>query len=185
MTTERQSPKWSDLRKKLAKWKSQELIQLVKELYDSSPSNRDFLRAHLAADADNEAVLEPYRERIIEQFYPKRGFGKLKLAEARKAIRDYRKASGNLAGTADLMLTYVEHGTAFTQEFGGINGPFYDSLSSVLGDLVKLLATDAPELYPRFRERLLDLRSRSAIIGWGYGDEVADQVAMLEDDFDI
>jgi len=30
----------------------------------------------------------------------------------------YRKATGNLAGTLDLMLTYVENGTEFTRQFG-------------------------------------------------------------------
>lgn len=48
--------------------------------------------------------MERYWLTVIERFFPLRGFGKLKLAEARKAIRDYRKATGNLAGTIDLML---------------------------------------------------------------------------------
>lgn len=184
MTTERQSPKWSDLRRTLAKSESPELVDLIKELYDASPVNRSFLHARLAHQADDESVLKPFRERITHQFYPKRGFGKLQLAEARKAIRDYRKATGNLAGTAELMLTYVEFGTAFACEFGNHDARFYDSLSSVLGELVSLLARKGPELFPRFRERLLDLRDQAAFIGWGYGDEVADQVGTLEDDFD-
>jgi hypothetical protein len=42
--------------------------------------------------------LEKYRRKIVEQFFPARGYGKLKLSEARKAIRDYRRATGNLTG---------------------------------------------------------------------------------------
>lgn len=104
------------------------------------------------------------------------------MAEARKAIRDYRKASGNAAGTADLMLTYVELGTAFACEFGNDDERFYSSLSSVLGELVALLASEAPELYPCFRERLLGVWDQAARLGWGYGDEVAEHVGMLEDE---
>ncbi len=182
MTTERKTRKWSELRKTLAKWEPPELINLVKELYDASPANRDFLHARLVANADDDSVLEPYRERITTQFYPTRGYGKLHLAEARKAIRDYRKATGNLTGTIELMLTFVEHGTAFTREYGAINEAFYDSLESVLHEMVKLLCQAGAELYPRFRDRLEQLAEIANHIGWGYGDCVRDQVGYLEDE---
>jgi hypothetical protein len=50
----------------------------------------------------------------VEHFYPKSEFGKLKLAEAHKAIRDYWKATGSIPGTAELLMTYVENGVRFT-----------------------------------------------------------------------
>ena len=34
---------------------------------------------------------------------------------ARKAIRDYRRATRNLTGTAELLMTYVETGAEFTR----------------------------------------------------------------------
>jgi hypothetical protein len=125
-----------------------------KDLYDASPDNRDFLLARFQAEEDIGAALEKYRHKIVEQFFPARGDGKLKLAEARKAIRDYRKATGNLTGTIDLMLTYVENGTEFTHEFGDINESFYNSLESVLNEMAQLLMREGKELYPRFRERI-------------------------------
>ena len=182
MTSERKTRKWSELRKTLAHWEPPELIDLVKELYDAAPANRDFLHARLVANADDDSVLLPYRERITTQFYPKRGFGKLNLAEARKAIRDYQKATGNVTGTIELMLTYVEHGTAFTREYGVINKTFYDSLESVLREMVSLLLQEGPERYPRFRDRLEQLATNTLHIGWGYGDCVRDQVGYLEDE---
>ena len=156
------------------------LIALVKDLYDASADNRDFLQARCQAGEDSSPALEKYRHRIVEQFFPKRGDGKLKLAEARKAIRDYRKATGNLAGTLDLMLTYVENGTDFTLQFGDIDEAFYDSLESVLNEIVKLFLKEVPELYPLFRERVRRLETDADHIGWGYGDYLGDQVSLLE-----
>jgi len=182
MTTKRQSPKWSDLRKTLVKSEVRELVELIRDLYDASAENRSFLHARLAPQEDDESLLNPYIERVAHQFFPKRGFGKLQLREARKAIREYRKATGNPAGTAELMLTYVELGTGFAREFGNDDGRFYSSLGSVLGEFVALLTGDAPQLYPHFRERLLNLRVDAARIGWGYGDEVAEQVDRLEEE---
>ena len=71
----------------------------------------------------------------MAQFFPARGIGKLKLGEARKAIRDYRKATGDLSGTAELLMTYVENGTRFTREFGDIDERFYSSVESALDEL--------------------------------------------------
>ena len=171
---------WPIVRQHISSWSKPALIALVKDLYDATPDNRDFLLARFQAEENSGAALDKYRRKIVEQFFPARGFGKLKLGEARKAIRDYRKATGNLEGTIDLMLTYVENGTEFTRQFGDINESFYNSLESVLNELAQMLTKQGGELYPKFRERVQRLESSASGIGWGYGDAVADRVYQLE-----
>ena len=175
------SPSWSHVKKRLGSFDRIGLIGLVKDLFDFSEENRAFLLARFADDSDAKAALEDYRRRIIEVFFPKRGFSDLKLGPARKAIRDYRKATSDLAGTLDLMLTYVETGTQFTCEFGDIDEPFYDSLESMLDQFVKLLKTpEGAEMYPDFQDRLGSLKKRGSWIGWGYGDYINDTVNEME-----
>ena len=144
---------------------------------------RDFIQARCQAADSGGEVLESYRKRIVEQFFSKRadGIGALKLGEARKAIRDYRKATGNLSGTAELLMTYVENGAEFTHEYGDIDEPFYNSVASVLGELAGLLRGEAQELYPQFSERLARVEQLTDGIGWGFGDFVADVVWQLEE----
>lgn len=180
--SEKKSAGWRNVRRQLDEWPKPALIALVKDLYEASPDNRDFLHARFQAEEDTGAALEKYRQKIVEQFFPSRGFGKLKLSEARKAIRDYRKATGNLTGTIDLMLTYVENGTEFTHQFGDINEPFYNSLESVLNEMTQLLLREGSELYRRFRERVQGLTTHADHIGWGYGDALRDQVYRLENE---
>ncbi|MSR65454.1 MAG: hypothetical protein EXS18_06700 [Verrucomicrobiae bacterium] len=179
--TEKPSSGWSSIRPQLNGWSKSALVALVKDLYDHAADNRDFLEARFQSEDGGGAALEKYRRKILEQFFPRRGmFGKLKLGEARKAIRDYRKATGNLAGTLELMLTYVESGTRFTCEYGDIDEPFYNSLDSVLAELARLLVKEGAELYPCFQERLLQVEAAASNIGWGYCDSVREQVQMLE-----
>ena len=163
--SEKKTTGWQNIHRQLDDWSKPALVTLVKDLYDASPDNRDFLLARFQADEDIGAALEKYRHKIVEQFFPAHGDGKLKLAEARKAIRDYRKATGNLTGTIDLMLTYVENGTEFTHEFGDINESFYNSLESVLTEMAQLLMREGTELYPRFRERIRRLATLADGIG--------------------
>jgi len=68
----------------------------------------------------------------VEQFYPARGEAKLRFSEARKAINDYRKATGNLPGTTELLMTYVERGAEFTHKYGDIDQRFYNSVETAL-----------------------------------------------------
>ncbi len=180
--TTRKPGDWSAIRQHLATWGKPALIALIKDLYDAGAENRDFLLARCQADAGGGTALENYRKKIVEQFFPARGmFGKLKLGEARKAIRDYRKATGNLPGTAELLMCYVENGAKFTAEYGDIDERFYSSIESALDELAALLRKE-PGLYPLFAERLAKVEQLTDGIGWGFHDFIADVVGQLEDE---
>ena len=173
---------WSAVRQHLAAWDQPALLALVKDLYDAAAENRDFIQARCHGGDSGGEVLEKYRRKIVEQFYPARGDGKLKLGEARKAIRDYRKATGNLPGTAELLMTYVENGAQFTYEYGDIDEHFYSSVMSVLDELASLLRGEARGLYPQFRNRLANVAQMTKGMGWGFHDFIADVVGQLEEE---
>ena len=46
----------------------------------------------------------------------------------KQAIREYKKATGNIPGTVELLMSYVENGVAFTGEYGDIDERFYDEI---------------------------------------------------------
>ena len=173
---------WSAVRQHLTTWDKPALLALVKDLYEAAAENRDFIHARSKAGECGGEALEKYRGKIVEQFFPARGFGKLKLGEARKAIRDYRKATGNLPGTAELLMTYVENGTRFTHEYGDIDERFYNSVESALDELAALLRGEARGMYPQFSDRLARVEQMTDGIGWGFHDFVADVVGQLEEE---
>src|SRR6266545_3760745 len=145
---------WSTLRRYFVTWEKPALLALVKDLYEADADNRDFIQARCQAGESGGEILEKYRSKIVEQFYPARGEAKLKLREARKAIRDYRKATGNLPGTAELLMTFVEQGTEFTHDYGDIDERFYNGVESALDELAALLHGEARGVYPQLSERL-------------------------------
>ena len=173
---------WSAVRQQLAAWEKPALLALLKDLYEAAGGNRDFIHARCQAGECGGEVLKKYRGKIIEQFFPAHGDGKLKLEEARKAIRDYRKATGNLPGTAELLMTYVENGTRFTNEYGDIDDRFYDSVESALEELAALLRGETRGMYPQFRDRLARVEKMADGIGWGFHDFVGDVVGQLDEE---
>ena len=58
----------------------------MKDLHGISPHNRGFLQTRFQAEEDDGAALENRRRKIVDQFFPTRGDGKLKRSEACKAI---------------------------------------------------------------------------------------------------
>jgi hypothetical protein len=118
----------------------------------------------------------------VEQFYLARGEAKLRLSEARKAIRDYRKATGNLRGTAELLMTYVEQGAEFIHDYGDIDERFYNSVESALDELAALLLDEAREVYPQLIERLAKVEEITGDIGCGFHDYIKDVVWRLEEE---
>jgi hypothetical protein len=76
---------WSTLRRHLMTLDKPVLLALLKDLYEASASNRDFIQARCQAGESGGEMLDKYRRKIVEQFYPKRGEAKLKLDEARRS----------------------------------------------------------------------------------------------------
>ena len=158
------------------------LVRAVERLsVDSALLQRDFIHARTQGGSGG-AALESYRAKVVEQFFSEKGGpGELRLGEARKAIRTYRKATGDLAGTVELLMTCVESGATLTHHYGDIDERFYRSVESVLNELAALLRGEARSMYPGFSDRLARVDRMAAGIGWGFCDAVADVVGQLRE----
>jgi hypothetical protein len=177
--------KWTVVERQITDMDKPELIELLRDLFKSSDTVRTFLAMRVLG-GDGGEKLEKYRKRVVGQFFPARGDGKLDLREARRSIREYQKSTADLVGTIDLSLSYVEAGTRFTNSFGDINENFYNSLESALNDLTDLLRTPAGRpLYQRFQPRLAQLWRATYGIGWGYGDAVSEMLGQLAADLGV
>jgi hypothetical protein len=174
--------KWSAVERQLTDMDRPELIALLRDLFKSSDTARTFLAMRVLG-GDGGETLEKYRKRVVGQFFPARGMGKLDLREARRSIREYQKSTADITGTIDLLLSYVEAGTEFTNSFGDINETFYRSLEAALGEMADLLRTPAgrPQ-YGVFQPRLDRMLGSASSIGWGYSDAVDEILDQLDAD---
>jgi plasmid replication initiation protein len=174
---------WTDIKTELQELPREKLVDLLKGLHDLSAQNKAWLKARTLPIAQDSEYLEKCREKIVKAVYdPKRKMPNMpRFRDAKKVITEYKKATKDLRGTLDLMLTYVERGHAFTNDFGDIDEPFYNTLLNMFERFVEELKMSPArrELYSFFRARLLKMRATSDI-GWGYGDEIQWNVDELE-----
>ncbi|MFN2153133.1 MAG: hypothetical protein ACK2T5_16125 [Anaerolineales bacterium] len=174
---------WTDIKTELQDLPKEKLIDLLKGLHNLSAQNKAWLKAQVLPVAQDSEYLEKCREKIVKAVYnPNRKIPAMpRFRDAKKVITEYKKSTKDLRGTLDLMLTYVERGHAFTNDFGDIDEPFYNTLLNMFERFVVELKMSPArrELYSFFRDRLMKMRATSDI-GWGYGDEIQWNVDELE-----
>src|ERR1700730_17310598 len=95
-------PSWTDVTAKLASFDRKDLLGLIQDLYTAHKDNQTFLHARFGVGED---ALQPYKQ-IINRWVSPDAFKKqdISVVKARQAISNYKKAVGESAGLAELMV---------------------------------------------------------------------------------
>jgi len=144
-----------------------QLVDDIVDLYKKFSAVKDYYQNRMTPAA-GQHLLEKYKAMIQNEFFPKRGFGKLRLGVARKAITEYQKVSDSIPDLAELMLFYVEMGVQFTKTYGDINGPFYDSMETMYKRAAEFVTKH--NLKEQFSFRFEQIVRKTSGMGWGFHD---------------
>lgn len=168
----------------MKEYDQKELIRIITDLYKLNDNVKDYLAVKMNRENVLPALYEKAKKEIENEFFPAKGFGKMRLSKAKKAITDYKKLSGDHENTVSLMLYYVEIGTEFTNAYGDIDGNFYSSMLSVYHNVIIECERDR-ELFTKFHNRIYKVVAESDGIGWGYADGLAESyysISWLDDE---
>jgi hypothetical protein len=170
---------WAALKIRLDTLDRKGLVGLVHDLYEASEANRRFLEARFLPSA---AAIEKYRRLVEAAVFPDPFSQRpIRLRDASAAITEYRRSTGDVAGSVDLMLTFVEAGTGTEQavDLGYGDDPYFSALVTKVAAVVKSLGALSNQERTSVTARLVRVRNRAQSIGWGYGDYLSDVVARL------
>jgi hypothetical protein len=161
---------WENARLSLKGYDRDGLLQLIGDMYQLSPENRDFLQARFMLDPDRA---KPFKKRLRMALNPD-AFGKFDydLAVAKRAIREFSQASSDPGAIADLMIYAVECGNRFTLNCGDIDEDFYDGLIEIYAAAIKIVLQLPKDVRSTYRRRLEKIMESSDGIGWGYHDDL-------------
>jgi hypothetical protein len=170
MATRKAAPSWSDVKVQLAEFDRAGLLGLVQYLYAASKDNQAFLHARLHLGED---VLMPYKAAIDRWLWPNvLQQQDTSVAKAKKAIADYRQASGTAEGLAELMVFYCEQAAGFSADVALDDEGYLSALVRMFGQALKGIATLPPEHREALRGRLDAVRSACDGMGYGVGEEM-------------
>ena len=168
---------WPAVRKKLELLDRIGLLALVHDLYDANAANRRFLEARFLSSS---ASLEKYRRLVADAVYPD-PFSRrpVSVRDATMTITEYRRSTADVAGTVDLILTFLEAGTEQAADLGYGDESYFGALERKLDAVAKSWSDLSPEVRKDAAKRLEWVRRRAQKIGWGYCDYVNDVVTTL------
>ena len=163
-------PTWVDVKAKLATFDRAGLLGLVRDLYDAQKDNRTFLHARLGLGDD---ILKPYKQTIDRWLWPDVLRNQdTSVAKAKQSISHYRKAVGEPAGLAELMVFFCERAAGFCSDLGNEDEDYFDALVRMFEQAL----TVANELPADSRDalvaRLDRVREVSHQFGYGVGDDM-------------
>jgi hypothetical protein len=167
----KQDMKSGILKSYLQQVSKEQLADDITELFTKFEPVRDYYQTKLLPE-NNSQIIEKYKAIIRNEFFPARGFGKARLLVARKAVSEYKKICRTNASLADLMLFYVEQGVRFTDAYGDIDEPFYNSMESMFKKAVEFIVTH--KLQDVFEDRCRRIVSDTSGMGWGFHDQLSD-----------
>ena len=173
------SRRWSDVKAQLEACDRPGLIGLVRDLYEASAANRRFLHARFVSGT---GALEEYRDLVREAVSPDPLSDRpVRLRDALTTIKEYERSTGDLAGTVDLILEFVEAGTEQAADLGYGDDAYFGALERQVHEVVRLLPTVADEQRRRLEARLIQLGRFRDQIGYGYGDVLGDVAASVHE----
>ena len=162
------APSWNDVKAKLRDIDRAGLLGLLQQLYAASKDNRAFLHARFGLGAD---VLAPYKVTIKRWLWPDVYKNQsTSVFKAKKAITDYKKATGHSEGLAELMVFYCECAAGFSGSIGYDEEVYIDALIRMFEQALKLSVTLPLEQRDLLNGRLDEVRRISDNLGYGLGD---------------
>ena len=144
----------------------EEILQLMKLF----PNVKEYYA--IKVNSDEDEIMEKYKKIIRNEFFPDRGFGKLRYSVMKKALDDFIKISSNPACIAELMITYVESGVKFTNTYGDIDEVFYVKIENMYDRLLAYVSEN--NLEDIYGNRLAEIMDQCSGIGWGFEDTMVE-----------
>ena len=148
---------------------------LIQDLYAANKDNQTFLHTRFGLGED---ILKPYKETLDRWLWPDVLRNQnISVAKAKQAISSYRKAVGEPAGLAELMVSFCENAAGFSDDVGYQDEGYFDALVSMFEQALKVTCQQPTADREALVARLERVRTISHNFGYGVGDDMDDLIA--------
>jgi hypothetical protein len=167
------NPTWEEVKAELASFDRAALLAVLQDLYVASEGNRAFLHARFGLGQD---PLQPYKKIINRWLWPDVFRGEeTSVSRAKRAISNYKKASGDPEGLAELMVYYCEQAAGFCRDVDHQEAAYCDALVRMFEQALRTttgLTANSRTVRNRLLATLDHVRSIGHQLGYGVGDNM-------------
>ena len=163
-------PSWTDVKAKLTSFDRPALLGLIQDLYSAHKDNQTFLHTRFGL---GEGMLRSYKETMDRWLWPDAFSSQVpSVLKAKQAISSYKKAVGDPAGLAELMVFYCEQASGFASDLGYQDESYFNALVRMFEQSVAAANTLPTDTRAALIARLDRVRSISHKCGYGVGDDM-------------
>ena len=168
-------PTWKDVKAQLTSFDRLGVLGLIQDLYVAHKDNQTFLHARFGLGKD---ILKPYKETLDRWLWPDVLRNQdTSVVKAKQAISSFKKAVGDPAGLAELMVFYCERAAGFCCDIGYQDESYFDALVRMFEQALKIIAQLPDGARPALVTRLDRVCLISHNFGYGVGDDMDDLLA--------
>jgi hypothetical protein len=143
---------------------------LLQDLYAANKENQTFLHTRFGLGED---VLKPYKETLNRWLWPDVLRNQdTSVPKAKHAISSYRKAVGEPAGLAELMVSYCESAAGFSNDLGYQDEGCFNALVNMFEQALKTTRQLSAGERNALIARLERVRTIGHNLGYGVGDDM-------------
>ncbi|MBR0100410.1 MAG: hypothetical protein IJP90_11960 [Treponema sp.] len=163
----------AQLKKRLAEFEKDAIIDLIADLYKSTPAVKQVLNLQFTADYGQQ-LLDKAEKQLDKIFFPEDIIRTgVSLKEAKAVVSNFTKVCADDELIARLNYHFAKNAVEFTNEFGDIDTPFYNALARHFANVTDIIARH-PNLYDEFMPKLENLKESTSDCGWGVYYELSD-----------
>jgi hypothetical protein len=163
-------PRWTDVKARLASFDRPALLGLIQDLYSAHKDNQTFLHARFSLGED---MLRPYQETMARWLWPDAFSRQVpSVVKAKQAISNYKKAVGEPAGLAELMVFYCEQASGFASDLGYQDESYLNALVRMFEQALIIAITLPASGRVALVARLDRVHSIGHECGYGVGDDM-------------
>ena len=150
-----------ELRKYLEDLSKEKLISMILEISDSYSIVEEYLTVKATNGENMWELLEEYKKKIEDEFFPKWGEGQLRLKEIKDAISGFKKVCKDKSMLIDLEIFLIENTIKFINEYDDVDDSIFDYAIDLMEEIVDEINASDSSLYDVFADRLSNVVEKS------------------------
>jgi len=139
----------------------EQLIFHISELYKKYKPVKEYF--DFFANPDEQEILEKFKARVHEGFYPARGW-RLKLYRSRKALQEFKKLGISPEADAELLFYFAEVAVQYAREKKPKTEAYYTRLENSFEKALEFIHENL--MLASFQQRCLEICHRSEAFPW-------------------
>ncbi|WP_010500077.1 DUF6155 family protein [Paenibacillus elgii] len=163
----------TQIKRKLKECSKDELIILLYEVVKANKEAQAYISVKLQGEPALLEILNASKEQIYKEFYPTRGFPKLRVTKVKQVLSDIKTIGKGTILPFELLVYFCEVAVQYIHEQGDTFEDMGDCFTDAYEEVVQILNNEkTPDLFKQYKDRVQAIVNTPGCECWGIHDSL-------------